>query len=198
MSSRHENAVRSRDGLLGPQNTQCHRYWQLCSFPQSCCHSLSRTGNLLGQYVIVLSLDYRLGGISRNRLEALDVAGPDLTITLKPRRAFGERFALDPARASLPITPARNQASAREHLQVLRYRRLAHRNWLRQLGHRRITRGDPGEDRPARWIRERGEGGIELIGRRHFITFRFDNNLVIDSDGGVVGVSLALTSRLMF
>src|SRR5260221_2748430 len=101
------------------------------------------------------------------RIEALEAAFPKPAVPLQPPARFRKRLRLEPAGTALRVAAARNQARALQHLEVLGDRGLTHRERLRQLRHRSLAGREAREDRPARWIGERGERRIETLGRTH-------------------------------
>ena len=125
-------------------------------------------------FLLVLSLHLVEQGV-----QALEVALPELAVALQPFGGFRERLGLEPARPSLRVAAARDQAGALQHLEVLGDRGLAHRERLGQLRHGRLTRREPGEDRPPGRIRERRERRVETIVHHPPITLRFHNYQVI-------------------
>ena len=96
-------------------------------------------------------------------LEPVEALLPDVAVALGPLGDFLERRRLDPARPPLRLAPARDQAGALEHPQVLRDGRHAHVERLGELGDRALARGQPRQDRPAGRVGEGGKRGAELI-----------------------------------
>ena len=103
-------------------------------------------------------------------VEALVIALPELAVALQPLGCFRERLRLELSRPPLRVTAARNQAGPLQHLEVLGDRRLTDRERLRQLRNRRLTRGEPGKDRPPGRVRERCERSVKAAGGRLSIT----------------------------
>ena len=87
--------------------------------------------------------------------------GEDSVIGIGHGRTF------DTARPPLRVAAARDQPRALEHLEMLRYGRLAHVEGFGQFHHRGLALHQPRQDRPPRRIGKRGEGRIEALGRRH-------------------------------
>jgi len=102
--------------------------------------------------------------IVEKTVDAVEPCLPQLAILLEPGVGVAQRRRHEPARPALRVAPARDQPGALEHLEVLRDRGLAHRERFRELHHRRLAPGEPREDRAARRIGERGEGGVESSG----------------------------------
>src|SRR5687768_13866666 len=123
--------------------------------------------------IMALPFSLRRLELVEQRVEPLVVAFPDLPVVLEPLRRVRERLALDPRRPALRLAAARDEPGALEHLQVLRHRRLRHREPLGQLRNGRIAGREPGEDRPAGRVRERRERRVEppvgrsITGRLH-------------------------------
>src|SRR5262249_28827368 len=108
----------------------------------------------------------------KQRVEALEVALPDLPVTLQPAASFRERLAFDPAWPSLCLAAARNQARALQYLEVLGNRGLAHGERPGQVGHRSVAACEPRQDRSPGWVGEGPERCIEAGGKLHWITHR--------------------------
>src|SRR3990172_4274915 len=70
-----------------------------------------------------------------------------------------------PGRPPLRVTASLDQSRPLQHLQMLRYRRHAHLERRRQLGHRRLTVHQPRQNRPSRRISQRRERRTQGIGR---------------------------------
>ena len=70
------------------------------------------------------------------------------------------------------MSPARSST-----LEVLGDRGLAHRERLRELGHRRVAGGEAGEDGAPGGIGEGGEGGVEPRGGHWSITVWLHNSI---------------------
>jgi len=111
-------------------------------------------------------------------VEPLEVALPVPPVTFQPSGGFRERLGLEPSRPSLRLAAARNQSRALQHLEVLGDRGLGHLERLRQLRHRRVPGGQPGEDRPPRGIGERRERRVEVAGGL-LVARQVHNQLVI-------------------
>ena len=97
-------------------------------------------------------------------VETEEVALPELAITLEPRCRFGERLGFDATGTLLCARGVRDEPGALEHLEVLRDGGLAHRERLRELRHRCLTRREAREDGASRGIGEGGEHGVEARG----------------------------------
>ena len=72
----------------------------------------------------------------------------------------------------------RDQPGSLQHLEVLRDRRLRHRERRAQVAHRQVALGEAGEDRAAGGIGEGAEDGAQLVGHR--FGRRLHNQTVID------------------
>src|SRR2546429_8499144 len=77
-----------------------------------------------------------------------------------------QRPRLEPARPRLRPAAADDEPGPLEHLQMLRDRRMAHAEGLRELHHARLPAGEAGEGRAARWVGQRGDGLVVEAGRR--------------------------------
>src|SRR6266540_341867 len=89
---------------------------------------------------------------------------PEPPVPLGPLGNLLERSRLQAGRPPLPLPAPRDEPGALQHLEVLRDRRQAHLERLRQLGDGSLPRRQSGEDRPARGIRERPEGAVQPFG----------------------------------
>ncbi len=98
-------------------------------------------------------------------VQAIQALLPEAAIMLEPPSGILERARFEPARAPLRLAPARDQTGALEYLEMLGDGRKAHLERLGQLRHRRLARGEAGENRAPGGIGERGEGSAELVGR---------------------------------
>src|SRR3989442_10127692 len=94
-------------------------------------------------------------------IEALVVALPQPAVTFQPLGSLPQPLGLEAARPPLCVAAARNQAGALQYLQVLGNRRLAHRERLGPLRHRRLTRRPAGEDPPPGGISGEPANGFE-------------------------------------
>lgn len=106
------------------------------------------------------------------RLEALEVLLPESAIALEPVDGLAEGPCVDPARASLRVAAAGDEAGTLQHFEMLGDGRLTDGERLGKLRHRRFPRRQPSQDGAARRIGERGEGRVEL---RRRITIQFHN-----------------------
>jgi hypothetical protein len=68
----------------------------------------------------------------------------------------------------LSFLAAGDQAGPFEHPQMPRHRRHRHLERFGELADRKLAGHQTGEDRPAGWIRQGGEGGAQLV-RLHAI-----------------------------
>src|SRR5688500_8095565 len=104
--------------------------------------------------------------------EAVEALLPVAPVVRQPIGGFLERTALEPGRPQLRATAAYDQPGSLEHLEVLGDRLEADRERLRQLVHRRLALGQPGQDRAARGIRQRRERRAELLGRHVLLIWK--------------------------
>src|SRR5437016_3722220 len=114
-------------------------------------------------------------------IEALEAPLPVAPIALGPVRHLPQRPRLEPARPRLRPAAADDEPGPLEHLQMLRDRRLAHAEGLRELHHARLPAGEAGEDRAARRVGECGEGLVEAVGRHAYKTIWLYNRRVFNS-----------------
>src|SRR5437773_10374744 len=83
----------------------------------------------------------------------------------EPIRRLPQRTRAQTADAPLRMHASLDQPRALEHVQVARNRRQRDVERLRQVADRRLAPREPGEDRAARRIGERGENDVELASR---------------------------------
>src|SRR6266542_4848437 len=100
---------------------------------------------------------------------------PEAPISLGPLGDLPERPSIEPGGPPLPLSASSYQPRSLEYLQVLRDRREAHIEWLRQLGDRGLSRRQPRENRPSRGIREGRERAVQPIGRHSHSTLQLNN-----------------------
>ena len=100
-------------------------------------------------------------------VEALEARLTELAVVLQPAGGVGSGWRLEPAGAALGVAAARDQAGVLQHLEVLGDRGLAHLERLGELLDRGLAQREPREDRPSRRVGKSGEGGVELMSRRH-------------------------------
>src|SRR2546430_14180283 len=104
---------------------------------------------MLRRWSLAISWSWFLGfELLEQGIEALVVALPQPPVALQPFGRFPQPLGLEAARPSLRVAAARNQAGALQYLQVLGDRRLAHRERLRQVRHRRPPRRPGGGGPP--------------------------------------------------
>src|SRR6266480_5993779 len=119
---------------------------------------------MLRRWSLAISWSWFLGfELLEQGIEALVVALPQPPVALQPFGRFPQPLGLEAARPSLRVAAARNQAGALQYLQVLGDRRLAHRERLGQLCHRRLTRRQASQDCPPGGIGEGREDGVETV-----------------------------------
>jgi hypothetical protein len=97
-------------------------------------------------------------------VEPIEALLPQIPVARRPVGHFLERRRLDAAGPPLGFPPARDQARALEHAQMLGYRGQAHVKGLGQFGNRAFAEGKSGENGAPRRVGERGECGAELVG----------------------------------
>src|SRR5947209_7676623 len=114
-----------------------HRRQMLCETPE-----LLLALTLLLRHLQLLQVD----------LEAVEALVPQIAIMLEPVVDALEGDRLDAARPPLRLAPARDQAGAFQHLEMLRYRRQAHRKGLGEFRHRGFPKREPRQDGPARRV----------------------------------------------
>jgi len=71
----------------------------------------------------------------KQRIQALEISFPELTVLLDPLRRLGERASLQPPGASLRVPTAGDEAGALEHPEMLGDGRLTHGKGLGQFRH---------------------------------------------------------------
>src|SRR6266540_202481 len=124
--------------------------------------------------VVIVSLLLPLPPIAlllSSRLELLQVLLqpvvallPEAAVPLGPLGDLLEWPRLEPGGPPLPLPASCDEPRPLQHLQVLRDRRQAHLERLRQLGDGSLPRRQPREDRPPRGIREGPEGAVQPFG----------------------------------
>src|SRR6266545_2953197 len=103
---------------------------------------------------------------------------PEAAVPLGPVGDLLEWPSLEPGGPPLPLPAPRDEPRPLEHFQVLRDRRQAHLERLRQLGDGGLPRRQPREDRPPRGIRESRERAIQPIGHHSHGTLLLNNRSV--------------------
>src|SRR5690349_9442848 len=101
--------------------------------------------------------------LAEDDIESLEALQPVLAIALDPRRDVTERFGVKSSRSPLRLSTSLDQPGPLEHAEVFRHGRLREVEWLRQRLDRRVALGEPGEDRPAGRVGQRGEGRAERV-----------------------------------
>src|SRR5690606_21191243 len=92
-------------------------------------------------------------------VEAAEARVPEAAIPLGPFAHLAERRRLEPAGAPLRLPPAGDEPGPLQHLEVPGDGGGAHREGGRELLHRGLPPGQPGEDRAAGGVGQGGEGG---------------------------------------
>jgi hypothetical protein len=96
--------------------------------------------------------------------KAVEAFGPEQLIAIEPFHRLLHRLGGQPARHDATGFGARDQASIRQHVEMLHDRRQRHREWLRQLAHRhRLLPAKLRQQRPPRRVCQRGKGTIENL-----------------------------------
>ena len=113
--------------------------------------------------------------IAEQVVELAEGTFPVFAVALQPGVGFGQRLSFEARRAALGVDAARDQPRALQHFEVLRDRRLTHRERRGELGDRRLAAGELRQDRAAGRIGERGEGCIEAFGGGVCITSKLHN-----------------------
>ena len=112
-------------------------------------------------------------------IEALEIALPEFAVAFEPAGGFRERFWSEAARATLSVATAGNEAGAFEDEKVFRNGGLAHGKRFCEFEDAGFAAGEAREDGAAGGVGESGEGGVEAVGLRHYITQRLYNQMVI-------------------
>src|SRR5881396_2853125 len=146
---------------------------------------------MLRRWSLAISWCWFLGfELLEQGIEALVVTLPQPAVAFQPLGSLPQPLGLEAARPPLGVAAARNQAGALQHLQVLGDRRLAHRERLGQLGHRRLTRRHAGEDRTPRGIGEGREDGVEGVRRLHNLLVIYGRTRLPSSPRGCQAISV--------
>ena len=99
-------------------------------------------------------------------VQAVEACFPVASVAFEPLGDVPEGCGGKVAGSPLRMAAALDEACTLEHLEVLRDRRKAHRERLRELGDGGVAVRERGQDRPSGGIRERCEGGAErVVGR---------------------------------
>src|SRR3989304_3486534 len=83
-------------------------------------------------------------------VQPIEAFFPELAGAFPPAPPLLQRRGRQPARPPLRVTASLDQSRPLQHLQMLRYRRHAHLERRRQLGHRRPTAHHPRRNPPQR------------------------------------------------
>jgi hypothetical protein len=102
-------------------------------------------------------------------VELVEPLGPQAAMGLDPVHGGVQRLPLQVTGTELRLPTPGDQSRPLEHLQVLGDPGQAQGERLGQLVHRRVAGSEPGHDRPAGRVGERGERDVEslLERRRH-------------------------------
>src|SRR5262245_54821262 len=101
-------------------------------------------------------------------LQPVEACLPEPAIMREPVGGMAHRGGVEPARAPLRLAPARDQAGALEHLEVLGDAGKAHVEGFGEFGHRGLAKRKPRQDGAPGRIGERRERARKAI-RRHGI-----------------------------
>src|SRR4051794_37397964 len=96
-------------------------------------------------------------------VEACEVLVPEPAIPLHPRGGLAQRAGLETAGTPLCGTAARDETGVLQDLEVAGNRREADLERLGELGHGRLTLGEPRQDGTARGVGERSEDHAEPV-----------------------------------
>src|SRR5919198_980860 len=106
----------------------------LVACPDVGCYDLDKKSSLPFRWFASLLFGFHL---IKQFIESLETLFPELAVPLEPFSSLRQRFGLKPAGPPLSVTASRDQARTFEHLEMFGDRRLTHREWFRQFGHRR-------------------------------------------------------------
>src|SRR5258708_2519258 len=98
------------------------------------------------------------------RVQAIEALFPEFPVALDPAGNILERRRFEPAGTPLRLAAASDEAGGFQHLEMLRYRRKAHLERLRQVVHGFFPRSEPGENCAPGMIGKGGESAAEAIG----------------------------------
>ena len=98
-----------------------------------------------------MCLRFRLQFVKQS-IEALEVALPELTVTLEPLAGLGERFRFEATGPALGVTAPGDEPGAFENLEMLGNRGLAHGERLGELVDGSFPGGEMGEYGATRGI----------------------------------------------
>jgi hypothetical protein len=96
--------------------------------------------------------------------KAIEIVGPEALVAVEPIHRLLHRPRREPARHDAAGLFARDQSGIRQHVEMLHDRGQRHCERLRQLADRkRVTVGEPREQRAPRRIGERGKGAVQEL-----------------------------------
>src|SRR6266545_1828757 len=98
------------------------------------------------------------------RVEPVEALREKAAIVAQPSIGLSERRRVEAHRAELRLTPARDEPCPLEHLEMLGHGGLAETRWRHELVDGGLAGGEPGKDRAAGRIGQRGEDEIERRG----------------------------------
>src|SRR6202453_1090153 len=102
--------------------------------------------------------------IGQQHVELVEALVPHSPVRGDPVQRAIERAGLQVAGAELGVAPARDQAAALQHLEMLGDPRQRHGEGGGQLGHGGVALGQPAHDGAPGGVGQRGEGGVEGVG----------------------------------
>jgi len=93
--------------------------------------------------------------------QGIELVFPEPLVEGNPRRRILERLRMQAAAAHAPVFVVLQQAGTVQYPQVLGHRGQRHAEGLRQLAHRGLPLGQPGQDGAAGGVGQRAKGGVE-------------------------------------
>jgi len=96
-------------------------------------------------------------------VETVEARLPKLAIGAEPLGNLLQPLGFEATRPTLGVLAARDEPSALQHFQVLRYRWKAHIEGLGQLHDGGFARGEASEDGSPGWVRESRKRGAEVV-----------------------------------
>ena len=117
--------------------------------------------------------------------QSVELRLPKSAVLVDPARGVLHGARHEPAVADTTPFRVRHEAGPLEHAQMLVDAGEGHAKRARKVRDRRVARGQPGEDRAARGIGERGEGAVEcgIAKLNHVVKFKSDPERVKSPPG---------------